>query len=466
MTEQQTDLKPVEDMTVDELRDELKERGFPTSGSKADRQVHLKAAREAQSDKDPEDDVIEGEVTDDDEGEHLPPAGMGEQLREAEGLALELREKAPAAQHAIPGSGEFNAILAVAAQLAHSQIVPGSFRGKPDDIVAAILMGRELGIGPMQSLKDIAVIDGRPALAAHLQLALLRKGGVQIMESDVNDERAFIVARRSDTGEIARVEWTFEEAEKITRKGKSLTAGDNWRNYRRDMLWARCVGRLTRRLGSDLVAGMPYTAEEVADFDDSGDYGGPAAYDTPTYRQNAAGREPGAPKTRAELLERFAQVFGDSREERCRDTAAEFIKEALQVEYNVDALSELAGKANEAFVKIASAVMYLEDTTPDLALATDVRETVTKAFAAKLPSGPALHGPPWRLGPDEPGLPDYWTVTGKQPPAAPAGVAAAEGAPGAGARAASPQEADEAALAGTPQDAPLGPEDDSITFGA
>ena len=33
------------------------------------------------------------------------------------------------------------------------------------------------------------------------------------------------------------------------------------------MLWARCVGRLARRLGSDLLAGMVYTAEELHDLE-------------------------------------------------------------------------------------------------------------------------------------------------------------------------------------------------------
>lgn len=178
------------------------------------------------------------------------------------------------AAHALPSVREFEAALAIAERMANSRtFVPEAYRGKPDDVLAAILAGREIGIGPMQSLRDIVMIDGRPTFSAHLTLALLRRGGVEIIESKSTREEAVITARRRDTGEIATVEWTFAEASQITQRGKRMIDKDNWKNYPGDMLWARCVGRLARRLGSDLIAGMPYTKEEVEDFDaDEGPY--------------------------------------------------------------------------------------------------------------------------------------------------------------------------------------------------
>lgn len=431
MSEQQTELKPVDSMTKAQLRDELeRDHGETPSGSVTavqlrERLIELRAAVER------EEEPIEGEVVAEEEVEPTPEEatgaavadaqeGQAQQLREAEGMALELRERAVGPTQTIPALAELNAISIVAERLASSGIVPIAYRGKPDDCVAAILMGRELGIGPMQSLKDIAVIDGKPALAAHLQLAVLRRGntqgGIIILESHVDDERALIKAKRTDTGEIAEVEWTYEEAKKvISKSGKKLVEKDNWKSYRRDMLWARAVGRLTRRLGSDLVAGMPYTAEEVRDFDDD-----PYGYGTdakPTYRQDA--KVPGAPSSRAELLTRFAVVFGDGGAEDCREIAAAYIKEALQVGWGVERFADLGQKGNEAAQKIASAVMLLEEESPDLSLATGVRETVATAFAKRL-DGIALVGPPWRLGPDEPNLPtreEYKSASGDASPA-------------------------------------------------
>lgn len=189
-------------------------------------------------------------------------------------VVLREREEAQPPAHVLPSEREWRAATAIAERLAASTgFVPAAFRGKPDDVLAAILSGRELGIGPMQSLRQIHIIDGRAALSADLLLAQLRRGGIQIVESESTRERARIRARRRDTGEIAEVEWTIEDARNVQQRVKGggtqpLTEKDNWKNYPADMLWARAVGRLARRLGSDLVGGMPYSKEEVEDFED------------------------------------------------------------------------------------------------------------------------------------------------------------------------------------------------------
>lgn len=156
--------------------------------------------------------------------------------------------------------------MAMARVLAETTFVPSSYRGKAEEVVAAIFTGRELGIGPMQSLRDIHMIDGRPVFSASLMLSQMRRHGLVLLESESTSERAYIKARRQDTGEVAEVEWTFEEATKIMRGSKKLSDGDGWKNYPSDMLWARAVGRLARRLGSDLLAGMVYSKEELGDL--------------------------------------------------------------------------------------------------------------------------------------------------------------------------------------------------------
>lgn len=186
------------------------------------------------------------------------------------GLEMEVRKaqaELVAPVTVLPSAAEFEASMAMARILAQTKFVPDSYRGSPEEVMAAIFTGRELGIGAMQSLRDIHMIDGRPVFSASLMLSQMRRGGVEILESESTEERAWIRARRRDTGEVAEVEWTYAQAEQIKRKGKLLVDGDNWRNYRVDMLWARCVGRLARRLGSDLLSGMVYTTEEMRDLE-------------------------------------------------------------------------------------------------------------------------------------------------------------------------------------------------------
>lgn len=408
MTEQ-TELKPVDNMTKTELRAEIEQHGETPSGSVTAIQLRERLTQ-LRGEEEPEE--IDGVAVEEPEVEPtpeeverealsaVPPGGSSQELAKAEEMALELRERAVGPTQTIPALAELNAISVVAERLASSGIVPEAYRRKPDDVVAAILMGRELGIGPMQSLKDIAVIDGRPALSAHLQLAVLRRAGVQIVESEVTDDRAYIKARRPD-GEVGAVEWTYAEAEKVkSKKGQVLVDKDNWRNYRQDMLWARAVGRWTRRYGSDLVAGMPYTAEEVRDFDDDSDpygYGG-----KPVTRRKDVPENP-PPRNEAELFQRLSVLLGT-------DEAREWLREAV-VEWaatqnaTVERWAELSmNLKNVLGQKLAGVVLDLEDretkTSEDLRMSTEVREKTAQAFAKRL-DGLALHGPPWRLSPDE-----------------------------------------------------------------
>ena len=51
----------------------------------------------------------------------------------------------------------------LAVQIAQTEFVPASLRGKPAAVMAAMLTGHEVGIGPMMALKQIHVVEGRPA---------------------------------------------------------------------------------------------------------------------------------------------------------------------------------------------------------------------------------------------------------------------------------------------------------------
>ncbi len=178
------------------------------------------------------------------------------------------RETLPAPASVLPSPVEWEATMTMARTIAATQFVPESYRGKPEAVVAAILTGREMGIGPMESLRQIHMIDGRPSFAADLMMSKMRSGGVTVIESEVTAERAMIHARRRDTGEEATVEWTIADAVAAGLAGKK-----NWKTYPADMLWARVVGRLARRLGSDLLGGLVYATEEMQDWDEGG-YGG------------------------------------------------------------------------------------------------------------------------------------------------------------------------------------------------
>jgi hypothetical protein len=67
----------------------------------------------------------------------------------------------------------FDEAYRMARAFANSELVPKTFRGKPDDILVALQLAAEVGFPPMQGLQSIAVINGRPTIWGEGLLALV-----------------------------------------------------------------------------------------------------------------------------------------------------------------------------------------------------------------------------------------------------------------------------------------------------
>lgn len=150
--------------------------------------------------------------------------------------------------------------MELAKVLAPTQFVPKDLRNNPPAVLACMLKGAELGVSALHALSQIHVIDGRPALAAELQRALILSHGHEVWVEESSGTRATICGRRAGSEHVQRVTWTIEDARRAKLDGKA-----NWRNYPADMLLARATGRLARFMFADLLAGMSYNVEEVSD---------------------------------------------------------------------------------------------------------------------------------------------------------------------------------------------------------
>jgi len=147
----------------------------------------------------------------------------------------------------------------VAKAIANTDFVPQQFRGNPAAITAAILYGDEVGLGPMQSLAKIAVIEGRPSLAAEAQRGLILAAGHELWIEDASVTRVVVAGRRRDSEQTSRVTWTIDDAKRANLVGKH-----NWRTYPRQMLIARATAELARAIFADVIGGLAAT-EEIAD---------------------------------------------------------------------------------------------------------------------------------------------------------------------------------------------------------
>ncbi|MBN9108603.1 MAG: hypothetical protein J0I34_07450 [Pseudonocardia sp.] len=189
-------------------------------------------------------------------------------------------------------------ISKLAAQVAHTDFVPRAMQGKPAAVAAAMLAGREMGIGPMTSLQNIHVISGKPGQSALLMRAMVLAKGHQIEYVETTDSRAVLRGRRANEEEWTEVEFTAEQA----RKAKIDLGG-----YPADKLVARASARLCRRKFADVISGMAYTLEELQDGDaqliEAGETHAPPGDDTtpeqPPRTAQRATRRKAAPKTPA-----------------------------------------------------------------------------------------------------------------------------------------------------------------------
>lgn len=148
----------------------------------------------------------------------------------------------------------------LAQRISATDFVPKAFRGRPESILAALLSGAERGLGPMESLRSVNVIEGRPSLSAEAKRALVLAAGHYIEILETNERRAVVIGRRAGSDRTSpEFIWTIDRARRARLLGK-----DNWQKYPEAMLLARATSDLCNALFPDVIAGLE-TAELVQD---------------------------------------------------------------------------------------------------------------------------------------------------------------------------------------------------------
>jgi len=146
----------------------------------------------------------------------------------------------------------------LASKIAGTSFVPRGLRGKPAEIAACILMGREIGIGPMESLSKIDIIEGTPAINAELMRSLVLKAGHEMRFTALTDTKVTVEGRRAGSEDWTTVTWSTADAQRAGLSGKS-----NWTKHPRQMLSARATAELCRLLFADALGGISYLPDEI-----------------------------------------------------------------------------------------------------------------------------------------------------------------------------------------------------------
>lgn len=154
----------------------------------------------------------------------------------------------------------------IANMMAKSEMVPKSYKDKPQDILLAMEYGIALGLAPLAAVQNIAVINGKPSLygdsilavcSAHPEFENIDES--PILEGDkVVGYRCCV--KRKGRSPVTQV-FTIKDATEAGLWGRQ----GPWRQYSSRMLQMRARAFALRDCFADALGGMR-VIEEVQDY--------------------------------------------------------------------------------------------------------------------------------------------------------------------------------------------------------
>lgn len=126
-------------------------------------------------------------------------------------------------------------------------------------VMSIMLSARELGISPMSALNGgLNIIQGKVEISARMMNALIRRAGHSIITKESTEKACKLIGKRGDTKDSEEVGFTIEEA----KNANLVKSGGGWQKFPSDMLYARALSRLARRLFPDVI-GCCYVEGEI-----------------------------------------------------------------------------------------------------------------------------------------------------------------------------------------------------------
>lgn len=146
----------------------------------------------------------------------------------------------------------------LAKALSRTSFVPAAFAGNDNDATAAILMGDELGLSPLAALRSLYVVHGSPALYARSMVALAQSRGHEIWTELSTSDKVIVCGRRRGSNKEERAEWTMARATKA-----GYTSNKKYATNPAEMLYAKAAAEIARKIAADVLAGVPYSVEDL-----------------------------------------------------------------------------------------------------------------------------------------------------------------------------------------------------------
>lgn len=126
--------------------------------------------------------------------------------------------------------------------------------------VVKIMAGKELGLTPFQSMASIYIVNGRLSLTSQAMSSLIKKTKKYDYKVIKMDETECSIDFYSGDEKQGNSTFTFKDAAKA-----GLVNKDVWKNYPKNMLFARALSNGARFYAPDAICGY-YSKEEVEDL--------------------------------------------------------------------------------------------------------------------------------------------------------------------------------------------------------
>lgn len=129
----------------------------------------------------------------------------------------------------------------------------------PAQAIALMLVAQAEGQHPATIAQDYDIIQGKAARKTHSVLARFQAAGGRVEWHEMTETKADATFSHPAGGSL-RIAWTFDQA-----KRAGLTGKDNWKNYPRAMLRARCIAEGIRSVYPAAIGGA-LISEEAQDL--------------------------------------------------------------------------------------------------------------------------------------------------------------------------------------------------------
>ena len=148
--------------------------------------------------------------------------------------------------------------------LAGSDLVPQTYRNKPDNCLIAMDLANRMNMSPMQVMQNLYIVQGKPAWSGQFCVAAINGCGRFSPLEYVWGEDASCAAKATDlrTGKVCigtTITWQMVKDEGWLNK-----PGSKWKTMSQQMFMYRAAAFFARTFCPDVLMGVQ-TAEEVRD---------------------------------------------------------------------------------------------------------------------------------------------------------------------------------------------------------